>query len=150
VERVVAVDVNPDYIERSRARYAHRLPGLRLVCADVQSGSLTYDPVDFTYAALLFEYVDLPSTLSTLNRNSRRDAALTTVLQLPHSTLHAVSRSPYSSLARLGSVMRLTAPETLCRAAADAGFAVVDSTIIELPSGKKFCVQNFRLQRPDS
>jgi SAM-dependent methyltransferase len=45
VERVVAVDVNPDYIERTRARHAHQLQGLELVCADVQSESLIYVPV---------------------------------------------------------------------------------------------------------
>lgn len=58
IERVVALDVNPNYTERTRTRYANRLPRLEIICADVQSESLTYDPVDFTYAALLFEYVD--------------------------------------------------------------------------------------------
>src|ERR1700693_5946808 len=49
VERVVAVDVNPDYIERARARHAQRLQHLELVCANVESESLIYDPVDLTY-----------------------------------------------------------------------------------------------------
>jgi hypothetical protein len=50
--------------------------------AEVQSESLIYDPVDFTYAALLFEYVGVLSTLKTLKtlkRNSRPNAVLTTV-----------------------------------------------------------------------
>jgi len=144
VERVLAVDVNPDYIERTRARHGQRLRGLELVCADVQSGSLMYDSVDLTYAALLFEYVDVLSTLKTLKRNSRPGAVLTTVLQLPHSTIHAVSPSPYKSLGALASAMTLVAPETLCHAAVDVGFASVDSTTIELSSGKRFCVQNLR------
>jgi len=38
--------VNPDYIERVRTRHAHRFDGLELVCADVQSESLAYGPVD--------------------------------------------------------------------------------------------------------
>ena len=145
VERVVAVDVNQDYIEQSRVRYAKQLSGLEFVCADVQSNSLTYGPVDFTYSALVFEYVSLPLTLTTLKRNSRSNGVLTTVLQLPHQTMHAVSPSPYKSLARLASVMTLVPPETLRDAAADVGFAAVDSNIIELSSGKRFCVQNFRL-----
>jgi hypothetical protein len=144
VERVVALDVNPDYVELTRVRHALRLPGLELVCADVQSESVTYSPVDLIYAALLFEYVDVHSTLRTLKRNSRPHAVLTTVLQLPHSSIHAVSPSPYKSLGSLASAMILVAPETLCRAAVDVGFATPDSTTIELPSGKRFCVQNFR------
>ena len=144
VVRVVAVDVNPDYIERTRDRHGKRLPGLELVCADVQSESLIYDPVDFTYAALLFEYVGLPSALKTLKRNSRHDAVLTAVLQLPHPSVHAVSPSPYRSLGNLATAMTLVAPEKLRHAAEQVGFTLCDSTILELSSGKRFCVQNFR------
>jgi len=144
VARLVAVDVNPEYIELTRARYARRLPRLEMICADVQSGLLTYEPVDFTYAALLFEYVDLMATLRTLKRNSRTAAVLTTVLQLPHTAIEAVSSSPYKSLLGLSPAMKLVAPDALCQAAADAGFAVVDSISIELASGKRFCLQNFR------
>ena len=144
VERVVAVDVNPEYVERVRARHALRLRGLELLCADVQSESVTYGPVDLSYAALLFEYVDVHATLKTLKRNSRPNAVLTSILQLPHSSIQAISPSPYESLGRLASAMTLVAPETLSRAAMDAGFSTADSTIIELPSGKKFCLQYFR------
>ncbi len=144
VERVVAVDVNPHYIERARARYAQRLQGLELVCADVESESLIYDPVDLTYAALLFEYVGVLPALRTVKRNSRPNAILTTVLQLPHVAIPAVSPSPYKSLGSLASVLKLVAPEILCDAAVDVGFAATDSTIIELSSGKRFCIQNFK------
>jgi hypothetical protein len=41
--------------------------------------------------------------------------------------------------------MTLVAPETLRHAAADVGFAAADSAIIELSSGKRFCVQHFRV-----
>jgi hypothetical protein len=143
VERVVAVDVNPQYIERTHDRYAKRLRGLEIVCADVQTESLAYGPVDFTFAALLFEYVDLLRTLRTLKRNSGSGAILTAVLQLPHSSIHAVSPSPYMSLGNLAAVMTLVPPEKLCQAAASVGFTVADSTILELSSGKRFCVQNF-------
>ena len=141
---MVAVDVNPDYIERTRARYTHRLPGFELVCADVQSNSLEYDPVDFTYAALLFEYVGVPATMKTLKRNSRPGAVLTTVVQLPHTTIDSISPSPYQSLGALASIIAVVEPEALSRAAADVGFSETDSTIVDVPCGKQFCVQTFR------
>jgi hypothetical protein len=144
LERVVAVDINPSYIERVRTRHAPRIRGLELVCADVESESLIYDPVDLTYSALLFEYVGVLAALRTVKRNSRPNAVLTTVLQLPHLAIPAVSPSPYKSLGSLASAMTLVAPETLCRAAANVGFAATDSTVIELSSGKRFCVQNFK------
>ena len=144
MDRLVGVDVNPDYIEQARRRHAQRLPNIELLCADVQSQSLTYGPVDFTYAALLFEYVDMAAALDTLKRNSRPNARLTTVVQLAHSTLSPVSSSPYRSLGRLAPIMKLVVPEELRGAAAQAGFAYDDSEILTLASGKQFCVQNFR------
>lgn len=144
MDRLIGVDVNPDYIEQARRRHAQRLPNIELLCADVQSQSLTYGPVDFTYAALLFEYVDMAAALDTLKRNSRPNARLTTVVQLAHSTLSPVSSSPYRSLGRLAPIMKLVVPEELRGAAAQAGFAYDDSEILTLASGKQFCVQNFR------
>jgi ubiquinone/menaquinone biosynthesis C-methylase UbiE len=143
-DRLVGVDVNPDYIEQARRRHAQRLSNIELLCADVQSQSLTYGPVDFTYAALLFEYVDMAAALDTLKRNSGPNARLTTVVQLAHSTLAPVSSSPYRSLGRLASIMKPVVPEELRDAAAQAGFACDDSEILTLASGKQFCVQNFR------
>ena len=43
--------------------------------------------------------------------------------------------------------MTLVAPESLSRAAMEVGFAAADSTVIELKSGKRFCVQNFTAPR---
>ncbi len=144
LERIIAVDVNPGYLEQTRVRHAQRLPELELICADIQSASGRYEPVDLTYAALLFEYVDVRSTLKTLKINSRPSAVLTTVLQLPHGTLSTISQSPYPSLGTLATAITLVSPEVLCRAAVEVGFAIADSATIELSSGKKFRVQNFK------
>ena len=54
LDRVVAVDVNPEYVERTRVRHAHRLNNLELHCGDIQSEALRFESVDLTFAALLF------------------------------------------------------------------------------------------------
>jgi hypothetical protein len=141
--KVVAVDLNPHYIQVARERHAPRLPNLELICADIQSESLNYGPVDFTYAALLFEYVDVTCALRTLQRNSRPGAVLTTVLQLPHPQMSPVTPSPFRSLGSLASHMRLVAPADLGSAALAIGFVPGDATAVKLPSGKEFHVQSF-------
>jgi SAM-dependent methyltransferase len=144
IERVVAVDINPEYIEEARARYIGRLTHLELYCADVQSELLTFRPVDLIYAALVFEYVDVPSTIATLRRNCQKNGTLATLLQLPDSTRPAVSPSPYESLSALAPTIRLLAPRDLCVLADAAGFTIAESEVIEPPSGKQFCLQTFR------
>jgi hypothetical protein len=146
VDRVVAVDINPRFVEAAAKRFAGRFEQFEIMCADVQSPALSFEPVDLCYAGLLFEYVDLSSTMATLERSCRAGGTLATVLQLPSERL--VSPSPYRSLDRLAPAMRLIAPAQLAGAAAAAGFAAETSEIIRLSSGKSFCLQTFGLTAP--
>jgi hypothetical protein len=143
VERIVAVDINPDYVERTNLRHARRLSSLELLCADVQSESLSFEQVELVYAALLFEYVDVAAALATIKRNCHAGAILATVLQLPHESQATVSSSPYTSLGALAAAFRLIAPEELSRCATAAGFVPVGSESLAAPSGKRFCIQIF-------
>jgi len=145
VQRVIAVDINPRYLDEARTRHAGRLPAdHEFICADVQSVDLRFGPVDLIYAALIFEYVDLSSALATLQRNCRPEGTLAVLLQLPTSEQPEVSPSPYRSLGALAPILRLVSPEALRSAAAAAGFAAEDSCRIELASGKHFSLQVFR------
>ena len=144
VRRVVAVDINPQYLEAVTVRHGKRLACIEVHCVDVQSGPLRFEPVDLIYAALLFEYVDVPSALATLKGICRPGGTLATVLQLPNPDLSAVSPSPYRSMDALAPVIRLVAPEDLCAQADAVGFRLVLSDVIALPSGKSFALQILR------
>ena len=143
-QRIVAVDINPRYIMETGDRYARRLPGLELYCGDIQSESLNFAPVDFAYAALILEYVDLPSSLATLRRNLRVGGALAVLLQLPHAALAPVSSSRYASLGALAPALELVPPARLRETAAATGFGAQTSGTIRLPSGKEFWLGTFR------
>lgn len=142
--RVVAVDINPAYVRATGVRYAGRLPGLELHCADVQSEALQFEPVDMIYAALLFEYVDVAAALASLKRLCRPGGTLATLVQLPHCDHEVVSPSPYATLSRLATAIRLVAPTDLSTLALAAGFSAAAAVVrIELPSGKQFSLQSF-------
>lgn len=145
VTRVVAIDINPEFVKIVGERHSSRLNGLELYCADVQSESLQFEPVDFVYAALLFEYVDVSLALQSIKRNCRTRTVLATVLQLPSPGQPAVSPTPFKSLSALAPAMALVAPEYLKRRAIGAGFVSIgEESIIASPAGKEFCVQVFR------
>jgi trans-aconitate methyltransferase len=143
--RVVGVDINPEYIEQARRRYAERIPGLELYTTDIQSSALIFHPVDLIYAALLFEYVDLAQTMSSLRHHCNTDGILAVMSQLPHETVTHVSPSPYTSLQRLAPGMRLVPQLELQRLARQVGFSLEHSRVISSPGGKRFCVDEFRL-----
>ena len=65
-ERVVGVDLNPDYVLHARTRFAHRIPLLELFVGDVQKDEFGFVPVELVFAGLLFEYVDADAVLARI------------------------------------------------------------------------------------
>ena len=146
VSRVVGVDINAQYVERVRERFAATLPGLELFAVDIQSGEAIFDPVDLIYAALVFEYVDVRAAMKTLRRHCQPTGVLITLTQLPHESLGHISASPYTSLEKLEPAMRLVASDNLLCEATRAGFALHTSKTIATPAGKQFALHTFRPQ----
>jgi SAM-dependent methyltransferase len=63
VTRLVGLDISPAYIADAKTRYADRIRGLELYCADIAGEMLAIEPVQIVYAALVFEYVDIAKAL---------------------------------------------------------------------------------------
>lgn len=143
VSRVVGVDINSDYIEEARRRYEDHLPGLDLYVADIESAGSMFEPVDLLYAALVLEYVDLAPTMSVLRRHCQENGVLAVLTQLPHETIAHVSPSPYTSLRRLASGMRLIPQEELQQCARQAGFSPEDPGAALSAGGKHFSLSTF-------
>lgn len=66
VTRLVGLDLNPAYIAAATARYAGRMIGLELHCADIEGEMPKLQPVHMVYAALVFEYVDIGKALKNM------------------------------------------------------------------------------------
>ena len=145
IPRVVGVDINPRYIEVLSNRYAKTVTNLELYVADVQQSPLPFEPVDFIYAALVFEYVALIQTLRNLKGVCRPNGVLAVVLQLPSKSTALVSPSPFTSLQSLTPAMHLVSPSSFWDSASELGFEPLSSHEISLPAGKEFVVQVFHL-----
>ena len=115
IERIVGVDINPEYINQLRARFASRLPGLELIVADIEQDSLAISPVDLLFAALVFEYIDVEIVIPKIHSMLRPGGAVITVLQLPSATLPDITPTEYTKLNAVSSVMKLVVPDKLER-----------------------------------
>lgn len=143
VERIVGIDINPTYVAAAQARFGTQLPKLALYVADIQYALPNIMPVEMIFAGLILEYVDLPATMHNLRRLCAEGGTLVAVLQAPSAEAKAVSPSPYRSLQRLASAMRLRRPGEAKGAAVKAGFAPATARSLTLPSGKSFIVMSF-------
>jgi SAM-dependent methyltransferase len=145
ITRLVGIDINARYIADAQDRYADTVPGLELYCADIQGEMPDLQTVELVYAALVFEYVDVPAALRNISRLCRPNGIMAALLQLPRPEADAVTNSPFESLKKLNSIMRLVPPEELNDSAEGAGFVCLSKTTVTLQSGKQFSLQVFRL-----
>lgn len=140
IERVVGVDINPDYISISKRRFETKLPQLELVCTDLNEFEFSNSSFDLIHAALVFEYVEVELLLAKISRWLRPNGILSVVLQLPNDTLAPVSETPYHSLKLLNTVMKLIEPEVFRKRAIKHKLKEAKNYKIILQSGKSFFV----------
>jgi SAM-dependent methyltransferase len=138
VQRVVGIDINPQYIAATRRRYKKRFSKLDLQCQNFLSSACSFEPVDLVFTGLVFEYVDYISGISCIHRFIKPGGHLSVILQLASKTIPAVSPSPYSSLSKLANVLTLVSPDDFELQAKSLGFAVITSKRSTLDSGKSF------------
>src|SRR5689334_16377937 len=143
-ERVVAIDVNPHYIDAVRSRYQHVFRSLELICVDVESNSLPFDPVELIFAGLIFEYVDVGVVLPNLRDRMQPGGVLAAIVQLPAIQKAAITRTRFPSLQKLASLMRLLPPEQLIGEARNAALRLESSVRIDPSTGRQFQLLMFR------
>lgn len=144
LERIVGVDLNPQYVAAARERFEKRLRGLELCVADIESAETLFAPVDLVYAGLVFEYVEVQRGLSFAGRHLEAGGICAAVLQMRDERLERVSPSPYASLKRLEFASRWVEPERLRAEAESAGFTLERSSGLVAGGGKRLALEVFR------
>jgi trans-aconitate methyltransferase len=147
VRRIVGIDINPEYIEIVRRRFAASVPGLELICADVATLDLPPCSLDLFHAALVLEYVAPEVVVAKTAAWLVPGGILSILVQLP-SPSGKVSHTPFASLKSLDSWMRLVDPGELATIVTRHGFTQVRSETIDWVGGKRFYTAAYRLQGP--
>ena len=144
IERIVGVDINPDYISICKKQFENKLPQLKLICADLNEVEFSNSSFSLIHAALVFEYVKVELLLSKISRWLKPEGILSVILQLPSDTSAPVSETNYQSLKQLNSILNLIDPEDFSAVAIKKGLNEIQNYKIKLQSGKSFLVLLFR------
>jgi hypothetical protein len=135
--RVVAIDINPDYLDAVRSRYSG-CGGLELHAVDLSSQKLEIPPVDLVHAALIFEHTGTGLCLENALSLVKPCGCLSVVLQLPSESAAGVSPSRYSSIESVRQDFRLIDPAEFRAAIEARGFELQEETRVPLALGKAF------------
>lgn len=144
IRRVVCVDVNSAYLHSLSQRYAHRIAGLEIVCAEVESLSVT-EPVDLVFGGLVFEYTRLDEALRSLSLIITPGGKLYALTQMKNSGVSTVSPSPYATaLSIVGDSFNYINIEEMSNLAKAQGLSKEAQRVRSLPSGKSFTIVEYR------
>jgi ubiquinone/menaquinone biosynthesis C-methylase UbiE len=136
--RVVAVDINPGYLQQLALRFPNPAFDLHLRCADLESCDWEPAAFDFVHAALVFEYLDWSPLLSRIASALRQGGMLTVVLQCPSAEKPAITPTRFTTLRSLESIFRFVDPEAVVAETATLGLDVKSRRTELLDSGKAF------------
>jgi len=132
--RLVALDINLQYLDAVRTRYARLNPELHLI--DLAAAPLPIPPVDLVHAALIFEHAGTGRCLDNALSLVKPHGRLSVVLQLPSDSAPEVSPSRYPSIATLRYDFHLIPPAELRALVEPHGFTLELEEGASVPFGK--------------
>ena len=145
--RIVGLDLNPNYLEAVRRRYAN-LPGLELRCVDLAARVDAIEPAALVHAALIFEHAGAGQCLDNAISLVAPGGALSIVLQLPSESTGGVSPTPFASIRNLADHFALIDPASLREELQRRGIGLEHQTRRELPGDKAFWMGIFSRTKP--
>jgi hypothetical protein len=144
VQRVVALDFNPDYLALCTRRFSASFAEFEPVLHDLSQGPPAIAPVDGIFAGLVLEYLRVETFCDYLPALLTPGGTFTAILQLPSPGLPEVSATPYTSLTRLEPAFSFVDPDRLELHLTTRGFSRVARDRYDLESRKSFYYASYR------
>lgn len=134
-QKIYGIDINPDYLEECKKRFANLSPALECLCVDLMDPMCSLPKADLLIADLLIEYIGYSCFQSVVKQVS--PAYVSCIIQINESTSF-VSDSPYlHSFDSLEKVHVQMEDEALTAAMQAISYPLVNRKEKRLPNGKK-------------
>ena len=144
-KQVVAIDINPQYLAKTRERYANAIPTLQTLELDIVQHAACIIKANTIWAALIFEYTGIDAGIAFCANNIADKGSVVVTIQ-SNNGVTSVSNTGVESIKQAGSVFKAIDAATLLEKAAQAGFVLVNKEENFLPNGKSFKTYLFKYQ----
>jgi len=140
---VYGIDINEQYLDVARERYANKIDDFRLLQADLNTDEVEVTDIDLTIAALVFEYLDLSVTIPKIKKIMACDGTLIVILQ---HTLKSdfVSDTNIESMKSLSSISKTISEFDFSAKASKYGLIKINNETYNLNEHKAFKILTFR------
>jgi SAM-dependent methyltransferase len=130
--RVLAIDINPEYLERAKSKFLKKIPGLELIQADIQNYDWCIECIDLIFAGLLLEYVNPEIVLPKMVKALSPNGLIALVIQKNYNA-GFVSSTPYKSLVALSAVSHNVNCQSVHEIMTSCGLRLLEND--EIPAG---------------
>jgi hypothetical protein len=143
VERVYGIDINANYLNSCRTRFAHLGSCLTLIRTDVADPAAELPEAELVIADLFIEYIGI-GTFTTLIRKTMPQTVSCVIQESAGARF--VSASPYQKwFDGLSAIHCEVDKGALTQGMRQAGYSLNSEEKFELPNGKKFIRLDFSL-----
>jgi len=143
VDKLTGIDVNPDYLEILKSRFANHADKLELIEGDVCNCEFPDNSIELIHCALVLEYLDPDKFINLASKWINTNGVFTILLQMK-SSADKVTPTKFSSLRNLEPVMKLIPPDMILNIAIKHGLMPIKQRVDTLASGKFFFLATFR------
>jgi len=142
-KKVYALDINPDYLNKTREKFEHHLKHLEVINADIQKESLHLSDIDLLFAGLVLEYVDPVTALDKMYNTLGHKGVLFVVLQKSHQASF-VTETRYTALEKLSAISHEVDEAAITEFLHTKKMTLVRREDIRLTGNKSFTALEFR------
>lgn len=143
-KQVYGIDINQMYLNETEKRFRGQLPNLHLLNTDICSNNNEIiTKANLIWAALIFEYVDIPKSIHFLENNLSEEGNVVITIQSNNGKT-SVSETGVESLKLLSNNFHLVEKEHLIKQMISNNFILKEEEENNLPNGKSFLTLLFQ------
>ena len=144
-KRVYAIDINPEYLNKTREKFESKINNLEIYNKDIQNDELTIKSVDLFFVGLVLEYVKPERALKKIIKTLSEKGILFIVIQKNKQTSF-VSKTKYKSLEKLADISNKVNEIEIDRFIHSENMELIKREEIELTKNKSFITLEYRMK----
>ncbi len=143
---VHAIDINPNYLQRTKERFKDEIKNLKTYNIDIQKSELSINNIDLFFTGLVLEYVEPIKSLNKIIQCLNEDGVLIVIIQKNTHT-SSVSKTEYKSLEKLSDIFNEVNEGKIDEFIQSRKMELIKRNEIELTKNKSFILLEYRMKR---
>lgn len=145
-DKVYGIDINREYLLETKRRFKNCIADLELIHLDIATNFTEIARVDFIWAALILEYMEMADCFKFIINNIQDNGYVVITIQV-NNGVSSISSTGVETIKLLGQIFKPVDSMNLLVFADRFGFSLIESEDNFLPNGKilkTFCFQKSR------